>query len=249
MTATGWHEVNVGGRDCAAFAPPQPAPDGATVLYLHDAAQQRLADHPPFSELFARYGLRCLAPRTGRSWWTDRVCSAFDPSISAERYVLEQILPWLADEWSVTPPRIALLGVEMGGQGALRLSYKRPETFPVVAAIAPAIDYHLRYDRDEPALRQLYRDAEQARQDSATLHIHPLNWPRQQWFGGDPADPDWFDGADRLRMKLWSLGVPHVCDLETTVDSPGWDYAAHMADPAIRFLVEGLAAESRRWAN
>ena len=66
----------------------------------------------------------------------------------------------------------------------------------------------------------MYRDAEQARQDTATLHIHPLNWPRHQWFCCDPADYRWHDSADRLRMKLYSLGVPYECDLETTRRRP-----------------------------
>ena len=68
----------------------------------------------------------------------------------------------------------------------------------------------------DPTLAQLYRDSEQARQDTATLHIHPLNWPRHQWFVSDPADYLRHDGADRLRMKLYSLGVPYEADLETT---------------------------------
>ena len=61
----------------------------------------------------------------------------------------------------------------------------------------------------------MYRDAEDARQDSALLHIHPLNWPRNQFFCCDPTDYRWHDSADRLRMKLWSLGVPFECDLDT----------------------------------
>ena len=60
----------------------------------------------------------------------------------------------------------------MGGQGALRFSYKHPNTFPVVAAISPAIDYHHRFDDDE-VLQDMYSNKESVRQDTATLHIHP----------------------------------------------------------------------------
>ena len=38
--------------------------------------------------------------------------------------------------WNLTPPAIALTGVSLGGQGALRLAFKHPRTFYVVAAIA-----------------------------------------------------------------------------------------------------------------
>ena len=47
-------------------------------------------------------------------------------------------------------------------------------------------------------------------------------------------------------MKLWSLGVPHVCDLETSGGGHGFEYYNRMAPRAIGFLVERLEQESRR---
>ena len=71
----------------------------------------------------------------------------------------------------------------MGGQGALRFAFKHPQLFPIVAAISPAIDYQMRYyDEEEVTIPQMYDDPKQARQDTATLHVHPLNWPRNIWF-------------------------------------------------------------------
>ena len=120
-------------------------------------------------------------------------------------------------------PRLPL-GTSMGGQGALRLSYKFPDKFPIAAAISPAIDYQLRYNEGDETIPQMYPDPEAVRQDTATLHIHPLNWPRHQFFCCDPEDYRWWESANRLRMKLYSLGVPHVCDLETTGGGHGFDY-------------------------
>ncbi len=134
----------------------------------------------------------------------------------------------------------------MGGQGALRISYKHPDLFAVVAAISPAIDFQLRYDEDE-ILQQMYSDPEAVRQDTATLHIHPLNWPRHQLFCCDPADHRWWDSADRLKMKLWSLGVPHECDLETTNGGHGFEYYNAMAERAVGFIAELPAQERRRF--
>ena len=241
-----WLDIDVGGHPCHAYQPPAPSPHGYTVLYLHGAGLGRLIDHPRFGELFDQHGLRCLAPITMRSWWSDRLCPEFDPQITAERYVVGHVLPWLAETWNVGPPRIALLGTSMGGQGALRLAYKHPDKFPVVAAIAPAIDYNLHFDDPELGLRALYRDEEHARQDTATLHIHPLNWPRHQWFAADPTDYEWFDGVDRLRMKLYSLGVPYEADLETTGGGHSWEYYECMADPAVGFIADRLERERLR---
>ena len=134
----------------------------------------------------------------------------------------------------------------MGGQGGLKLAYKHPNQFPVCAAIAPSIDYHCDLEAGDRTLNALYRDAEQARQDTATLHIHPLNWPRHQWFCSDPADYLRHDGADRLRMKLYSLGVPYEADLETSADGELAKYVELMAEPAIAFIADRLQRERLR---
>ena len=241
-----WSELTIGGHSAFAYEPAAPSPHGFTVLYLHGVRLGRLQDHPEFARLFDQFGLRCLAPVTQRSWWSDRLCAEFDPHVTAERHVIDRVLPWLADHWNVRPPAIALVGTSMGGQGALRLAYKHPQLFPIAAAISPAIDYQLRMEEGDPTLNQMYREPEEARQDTATLHIHPLNWPRHQWFCCDPADYRWHESADRLRMKLYSLGVPYECDLETTGGGHDWSYYAKMAEPAIRFVVDRLERERLR---
>jgi S-formylglutathione hydrolase FrmB len=191
--------------------------------------------------------LRVLAPRTGRSWWTDRICPEFDPEVSAERYVREHVLGVVAERFGAQPPRVALLGTSMGGQGALRMAFKRPDLFPIVAALAPAIDYQWLFDEPEgDMLREMYESAEQARQDTCILHVHPLNWPRNLWFCADPADDPWHDSAERLRMKLYSLGIPHECDLETSAGGHSWAYYNHMAPAALGFIAARLEQERLR---
>jgi S-formylglutathione hydrolase FrmB len=180
-----------------------------------------------------------MAPYGGRCWWVNRLCPDFDPQLTPERHVLDNVMPSISQRWNAQPPRIGLLGTSMGGQGALRLAYKYPQKFPAVAAISPALDYHTRYDEDE-ILQTMYPEPEAARQETALLYIHPLNWPRHQYFCCDPTDYRWWDGADRLRMKLYSLGVPHECDLETSGGSHGFEYYNLMAERAIKFLVDGL---------
>jgi hypothetical protein len=92
----------------------------------------------------------------------------------------------------------------------------------------------------------MYPDPEAARQDTAILHVHPLNWPRHQFFCCDPDDYRWWESADRLRMKLYSLGIPHERDLETTGGGHGFDYYNRMAGRAIKFLADKLDEERRR---
>ena len=160
--------------------------------------------------------------------------------------MLDHVLPFIADRWRAKPPQIALLGTSMGGHGALRLAFRHASKFPIVAAISPAIDFQIRWREGDETLRSMYDDEETARQDTATLHVHPLNWPRNIWFCCDPADYRWFDSADRLRMKLSALGIPHERDLTTSGGGHGWQYYDRLAPAAISFIAERLDRESRR---
>jgi S-formylglutathione hydrolase FrmB len=241
-----WSQIDLAGHVCQTYVPPRPSPYGYVVIYLHGVHANRLDDKPEFAREFERHGLRVICPRTERSWWTDKICEEFDSRISAERYVIDPVLAWIAEQWGSQPPQIALLGTSMGGQGALRMAFRHPRTFPVAAAISPAIDYHLRLDEGDETLGLMYPDSEAARQDTATLHVHPLNWPRNVWFCCDPIDLRWHESAERLRMKMAALGIPHDCDLESSGGGHGFEYYNRMAAKAIGFIAERLESERLR---
>jgi S-formylglutathione hydrolase FrmB len=238
-----WSEIRIAGHPCDLYEPEQPNPHGFTLIYLHGVHQQRLIDQRPFADAFAAHRFPVVAPHTKRSWWTDKICREFSSSLTAERHLLENVLPFIAQRFASQPPRIGLLGTSMGGQGALRFSYKYPRLFPVVAALSPAIDYQIRFYDEHDTISEMYPDPESVRQDTATLHIHPLNWPKHQFFCCDPADERWWESADRLRMKLYSLGVPHTCDLESRGGGHGFEYYNRMVRRAVDFLAERLLLE------
>ena len=179
---------------------------------------------------------------------------AFDARVTPERFVLEAIVAEIGSRFGVQPPGIGLVGIGMGGQGVLRIAYRHPQVFPIAAAIAPAIDFHLGMrqaaDRDDgelfDTLWEAFGDVERARQDTAILHVHPLNWPRQQWFASSPADHHWHDGAQRLHSKLMALGIPHESVLEGLPGEDAAAFEARVATAAIEFLVSSLDKESRR---
>lgn len=242
----GWHVETVAGHPCDVFVPAQPHAHGHVVLYLHGVHLQRLVNNAAFTAEFQRHGLHCLAPLTQRSWWSNRICREFDATRSAEAHVVQHVLPEIAARGNAASPRVALLGTSMGGQGALRLAFKYPNLFPVVAAISPAIDFQTRIREGDETLYEMYGDEETARQDTATLHVHPLNWPRNIWFACDPTDERWHDSSEKLRSKLYSLGIPHVVDLETTGGGHGFTYYNQMARAAVQFLIDRLEAERLR---
>jgi S-formylglutathione hydrolase FrmB len=241
-----WNEEEIAGHLCHVYEPAEPSEHGYVIVYLHGVHLGMLHEHPAIVEALGRQGFRIVCPVTGRSWWTDRICAEFDEKLTAERYVVDHVVPWIGQRFAARPPRIGLLGTSMGGQGALRLAFKYPNVFPVVAAISPAIDYHLRWDEGDETLPQMYSDSESARQDTATLHVHPLNWPRNIWFCCDPTDHRWHESTERLRMKLSALGIPHEYDLETEGGGHGFEYYTQMAPAAVRFLTDRLGRERLR---
>jgi len=133
----------------------------------------------------------------------------------------------------------------MGGQGALRLAFKHPQLFPVVAGISSALDYYEHYGQGS-TIDAMYTSKEQCRQDAALMHVPPTGYPAHIFFCIDPADARWFRGNDRLHEKLNALGIPHEVDLTTTAGGHSWDYFNHMAERTIRFVYAGLEKESRR---
>jgi S-formylglutathione hydrolase len=224
-----WNRVAIGDKPADVF---EPARVRFGVLFLHDLDGRSLRDRLAFTQVFGEAGIACVCPSGDQAWWTDRICPAYDPSLTAERYVLDRGVPYFAEHWGLQPGRIGLLGVGMGGQGALRLSFKHPQTFPVVAAVSPIIEYQELYGRGAP-LDAMYDSKEQCRQDTAILHLHPSNYPPHIYVANDPADP-WFRGTDRLHEKMNALGVPHQAQFIPGILGSGYQT---MIEPALRFVV------------
>src|SRR5262249_54368657 len=145
------------------YDPPAPEPRFA-VLYLHDLDPESLRDQATFTRLFDRFKLACVCPQGGQAWWGDRVCREFDVQQTPEQFVLRAVLPFIEERWKLPPKSAALLGIGMGGQGALRIAFKHPDFFPAVAAMAASLDYHELYGQGTP-LDDMYDSREQCRQD------------------------------------------------------------------------------------
>lgn len=245
---TGWSEVQIAGKRTDLFVPRNPGENRPTpyvMLYLHGHGLISLRDNPVYTQLLEEHSLVCVCPIAGRAWWSENICSDFDETLTAASFLKQHVLPWITETFGTVSPGIALAGVSMGGQAALRFAYQKPQQFPVVAAISPAIDFHLWHGRGLP-LDELYPTQEAARQDTAILYINPLNWPRHQFIACDPDDTEWFDGADRLAMKLSSTGIPFESDLTTRNGGHTWEYFNHLAARVVGFVANGLEKERNR---
>jgi hypothetical protein len=187
-------------------------------------------------ELAGDHNISLVAPVVRGSWWLDRVEPEFPKNVTPLRFVGETLVRWIRHQFGPDTP-IGVLGVGRGGQGALQAAYRWPRELPAVAAIVPAIDLH-RFHAADPALAELFPTAEAARQQSATLMLHPLNWPPHQWFSCAPGDPR-HEGAERLASKLSSIGIPFTAELRATAPTVA-DYIASQLPGAVQFLAERL---------
>ena len=238
----GWAHVAIGGRPADAFDPAGALP--LCVLYLHSLAEESPATDATFTAALRHHRLRCVAPRCGWCWWADRVCPEFDASLTPEGYLLDTLVPWAEAAWRLGPRAVALCGVEMGGQGAVRLAFKHAERFPVAASVSGAFDCQDWYGRGTP-LDEMYESRERCRLDTAVLHIDGHDWPRHLWFCCAPDDAACYRGNDRLHEKLFAIGVPHAADLDTRA-KPGACYADQMTPGMLAFVAAALAKESKR---
>lgn len=240
---TGWSSVAIAGKAAEVFEPS--AKIRHAVIYLHAVGLESLADDPVFTEQLRHRNLACVCPHGQLGWWLDRVLPEFDPSLTPERFVVDHVVPFARSRWNLGPRGLGIFGISMGGQGALRMAFRHPAVFPVAAGIASAIDFHDWYGQGY-SLDAMFDSKEQARQDTAVMHVPPYDAPPHLFFAIDPEDHAWYRGNDRLHEKMNALGVPHTVDLTTSAGGHSWDYFHHMAEPTVRFLAESLDKESRR---
>lgn len=193
-----------------------------SALFLPDALETNSVPDVAFTRR-----LNLLAPPGALSWWTDRHYDEFDREFSSERFLVELIEN--ADLPFEHRPRAAF-----GGEAAVRLGFRHPLRFPVVAAWNGNFDFHDLYGQGT-SLDYLFDRREQARQQTAILQVRSNDFPPHIWFGC-PAGSAHYRGNDRLHEKLNAIGVPHQFVL--TDDCP----SVAMAD----FLVAALRTRSRR---
>ena len=248
---TNWTCYSVAGHSCELFTPTTILEPGRIILYLHDLQERSPKDFPALHKALASAGLPVLAPRIGRTWCLQQQLTRFDDTMSAEDYILGPILDECHRITGETSGGVGLLGYDMGGQAALRLAYRHPEKFPIAAAIAPAIDFNLGMRHGHnwsdgelfDTLWEIFDEPEQARQETAILHVHPLNWPRHQWFVSSRNDERWHDGAVRLNSKLIALGIPHTAILD---ENNHEDVMSSFVNDAVAFIMKSLDSEGRR---
>jgi len=243
MASGNWVRSKCGGHPLEAWEPAS-GPFTEAIVFFHDLDAQPPSEQDDWRALIETCPVPVICPLSGRSWWLSVPTTEF-PEGGPLGWVRSEIVPWIEQRWSIKPPHLGLIGVGMGGSGALNLAYRFARQFPVVAAISAAIDFH-QYQPLEPSLSAVFETVEAARQETATLHLHPLNWPLSQRIACDPLDRHWLDGCERLASKLGSSGIPFDRDFQTTTRGDRKSYDSQQLRIAIDYVLHSLPAAARQ---
>ncbi|HEX6984171.1 MAG TPA: hypothetical protein VF170_02285 [Planctomycetaceae bacterium] len=235
-----WTTTELARHAVDLFLPDEPRSD-AVLLVVPDHGA-RAIERDALTAALDRFRVPAVAPHGDGCWWLDRAEPVFDPELPPLRFLTDHVVPFIGERLGVRPPGVKLLGWGAGGQGVLQLAYRRPREFPAVAAVDPAIDFHELYGRGTP-LDDLFPTREAARQATALLRMQGVGWPRRQLIVADPQN-FWFEGADRLEMKLRSMGLPVETDFTRTAGGDGRRFFEDHAARAVEFLLTERATLS-----
>ena len=129
-----------------------------------------------------------------------------------------------------SPLRAGLVGISMGGYGALKIAFAEPERFAAVAAIAPMIEPSTEASRVTPRNRFHYPEQVPQRllgpeRDAALFRAdHPVTRARRNaavlrerlaiYIDAGSRDAlHAHDGAEFVHRALWRLDIPHEYQL------------------------------------
>lgn len=220
------------------FLPTTASPESGLLIWLPGYDGWSPREDPHWTAALDDASLVTIVPQASRCCWTPVVEPSFGASGSPLDFLQSSLTAWARERFGADV-RFSVTGVELGGQGALQLAYRQPRLFPIVAAISPKIDLESWWGFGL-TLDDLFESGEAARQQSATLHLHPLNWPRYQLLLCDPEDPYAYDGTLTLASKLSSSGIPYQKDFETTHGGFGPQYASAVAGRVAQFCRDSL---------
>jgi pimeloyl-ACP methyl ester carboxylesterase len=136
-----WSSDTLSGKPADIFTPEGSESASGVVVFLHGYDGVTIRDNPAYTSELNRNRLACVCPHGPECWWTDRVFEPFDATLSPIDFLAQQLPEYCLKKWGLEPSRLGVTGIEMGGQGALQLSYRHARKFSIVVAISPKVDF------------------------------------------------------------------------------------------------------------
>lgn len=94
---------------------------------------------PFIRELSDRYGMILVCPNGSNSWYFD---SPLDPSLRYETFITQELIPHIDRHYPTLTSREgrAIMGLSMGGHGALYLTLRHPDLFGAAGSMSGGVD-------------------------------------------------------------------------------------------------------------
>lgn len=257
------------GVSYAALIPGDYAGPYPLCLFLHGGggSHQNLIDMRPLFERWWSEGVMppmavAMASTGAMSYYLDHP----DGSARWESFIAENLVAEIRGAYDVGRDRDStfITGISMGGYGALKIAFRRPEQFAAVAAIQPLLEPGLR-DSDIGARNRLHhmvggpRELLGANREAVFQANNPANLVRAN---ADPikksglaiylevGDEDFLnahDGAEFLHRILWEFDIAHEYRLIRGADHGGPTLIPRMRDAFA--WIGSIAAQLRRVAT
>ncbi|MDR2353495.1 MAG: DUF459 domain-containing protein [Deltaproteobacteria bacterium] len=121
---------------------PDPEKTRPTVILLHGPEENHLVFKERFGwnllELSETLDINLVMPDGDPyGWYLD---SPYKKNSRLERYLIQELIPDLIARFRIDPNQLGILGISMGGHGALTLALKNPTTFKIVGSISGIVD-------------------------------------------------------------------------------------------------------------
>jgi S-formylglutathione hydrolase len=178
-----------------------------------------------------------VTPSAGRSFYMDYK----DGSQKWETFIVTEFLDQLRAKYKVTRERrgTLLLGISMGGMGALRIGFKYPEKFAGLVAMEPGIDPVLKWKDLQPRNKfwrgqelmetifgKPFDEAYWEANNVATITVAKAEKLRESGLGIyiEVGDEDAFylhEATEFLHRILWDHKIPHEYHLVRGADHVG----------------------------
>ena len=254
--------VAAGSVDYAVLLPDGYSLDGERlplVLMLHGASgdrEQLARFEPQIREMWAAGELPRLVVATPSVATGSIYMDSHDGRDRWETFVMNEFLPHLRAEYRVSADRKATMvtGISMGGFGSLRLGFKHPETFGVVAAMEPGAWPGLTWDEipDRNKIRSPERIAElfgdpfdherfQRENPASIVQSDPSRLENSAIYleVGDENRFGFMEGVDFMHRLLWRHRIRHEYRLVRWADHIGSSLMERSRD-RFRFLARYL---------
>ena len=214
-TITIWSQSNQVYLSSIVIHPDQSSTEPHSVVYLLHGAGGSFTywsdEMDNLDELTSTKGvIMVLVDAQGNSWYFD---SPLNTSIRMETYVTQELLPYIDSAYHThqMPQGRAIMGLSMGGHGALFLALRHQELFGWAGSMAGGVDFSTFTNNwDIPSLLGPYKkNKKRWRQHTVNHHAATLESIEVQLMIDCGEDDFFLEGNNALHDILNERGIEH----------------------------------------